>query len=243
MAALSHPAISHAAVSHAAVSLPSSRASTAHNRPSTSERLTPMPDYMRPLTRGSAKKFRKLHEDLMMTKLIQKRSANKERNIKTRDQARQLAIKVPLDILAKDWFSSEDESVETRAYLVDKIMPTLVLGLEKLLVEVGRKGLADKDEPDPNFNPINYLAQYLMRNNPRFSNFSEASPYVRGLRSVGEELKKQLFDLEENRLVYFFLCYLVFNFPYISKIVVNHYNLHYAVMCYIFKININCSII
>lgn len=180
---------------------PSSKSrSGSANRPTTAERLTPMPDYMRPITRASAKKFRKLHEDHMMGKLVNKRSAKKERNTKTRDQARELALKIPMELLAKEWFSSDEESAEIRAYLVDKIMPTLIMGVEKLLVEVDKKQLADKDEPDPNFNPINFLAQYLMRNNPKYSNFSEASPYVRGLRSVGEELRKQLFDLEENRL-------------------------------------------
>ena len=171
-------------------------------RPTTADRLTPMPDYMRPVTRSSAKKFRKLHEDHMMGKLVQKRSAKKERNMKTRDQARELARKIPMEMLANEWLSDNEESAETRAFLVDKIMPTLIMGVEKLLVEVDKKGLADKHESDPNFNPINFLAQYLMRNNPKYSNFSEASPYVRGLRSVSEELRKQLFDLEENRWVY-----------------------------------------
>ena len=53
---------------------------------------------------------------------------------------------------------------------------------------------------DPNFNPINFLAQYLMRNNPAFSNFNETSPYVRGLRQVVEELKLEIFHLSDNKL-------------------------------------------
>lgn len=179
---------------------PPSRTRSGTQRPTTAERLTPVPDYMGPLTRSSAKKFRKLHEDHMMDKLLQKRSAKKERNTKTRDQARDLARKIPMEALAKDWYSNDEETAETRAYLVDKIMPTLIMGVEKLLIEVDKKDLSDKDEPDPNFNPLNFLAQYLMRNNPKYSNFGEASPYVRGLRSIGEELRKQLFDLEENRL-------------------------------------------
>jgi len=32
-----------------------------------------------------------------------------------------------------------------------------------------------------------------MRNNPRYSNFNEASPYIRGLRNVAEQLKHELF--------------------------------------------------
>ena len=68
-----------------------------------------------------------------------------------------------------------------------------------MLKEVDRRGLADKEELDSNFNPVNYLAQYLMRNNPRYSNFSEASPYIRGLREISEDLKTQLFDIDENK--------------------------------------------
>ena len=66
-------------------------------------------------------------------------------------------------------------------------------------MEADNKGLTASIEIDPNFNPVNYLAQYLMRNNPRYSNFSEASPYVRSLREVGEVLKAQIFQLEDNK--------------------------------------------
>ena len=90
-------------------------------------------------------------------------------------------------------------TLDTRAYLVETILPTLILGVEKLLMEADNKGLTASNEMDPNFNPVNYLAQYLMRNNPRYSNFSEASPYVRSLREVGEVLKAQIFQLEDNK--------------------------------------------
>lgn len=82
--------------------------------------------------------------------------------------------------------------------MVENILPTLILGLEKLLVEADRRNLTENASDDPNFNPINYVAQYLMRNNPRYSNFSEASPYVKSLREVGEALKAQIFQLEDN---------------------------------------------
>lgn len=89
--------------------------------------------------------------------------------------------------------------MDTRAFLVENILPTLILGLEKLLLEAHKLDLTEKAEFDPNFNPINRLAQYLMRNNPRYSNFSEASPYIKSLREVGEALKTQIFQLEDNK--------------------------------------------
>lgn len=78
----------------------------------------------------------------------------------------------------------------------------MILGVERLLKEVDEKGLAATNRFEPDFNPLNFLAQYLMRNNPRYSNFAEASPYVRGLREVSEELKQELFTFEDNRYAF-----------------------------------------
>ena len=161
-------------------------------------RLTPMPDYMRPVTKSASRKWAKLHEDHMMHKLIAKRQAKTEINQQTREEAVKLAKKIPIELLAEDWLSENDASVETRAYAVDKVLPTVILGVEKLICEADKKGLIE-NESIKDFNPINFLAQYLLRNNPRYSNFSEASPYIRGLREVHEELKKQLFDIEDNK--------------------------------------------
>ena len=167
--------------------------------PAISQPLTPMPDYMHPVTQSASKQWYKLHEEHMMSKLVDKRAGRKERNKSTRQEAVKIVRKIPVEILAKVWLQTEKQTAETRAFLVDKILPTLILGLEKLLVEVDRRELADTTGPDNNFNPINYLAQYLMRNNPRYSNFSEASPYIHGLRAMAEQLKEELYDLEENR--------------------------------------------
>ena len=37
-----------------------------------------------------------------------------------------------MDILALDWFNENPVSSELRIYFVDKLLPTLVLGLEKV---------------------------------------------------------------------------------------------------------------
>ena len=46
---------------------------------------------------------------------------------------------VPVDMLAMEWLSEQRATVDTRAYLVDGLLPTLVLGVEKLLTEVSSR--------------------------------------------------------------------------------------------------------
>lgn len=60
-----------------------------------------------------------------------------------------------MDLLASQWLSGV-QSTETRLYLVENILPTLIVGLEKLLQKVDEG--ADED-----FNSINWLAQWLTR--------------------------------------------------------------------------------
>lgn len=149
--------------------------------------------------RSAGRRWRRLHEQCMMEKLMEMRQQKKEHDRLDKENARKMARKIPVEVLAKEWLKENEADVDVRAYLVDKVLPTLILGCEKLLNEVDKRGLAEKDEVEPNFNPINFLAKYLMRNNPIYSNFSEASPYVRGLREVSEQLRKELFKMEDNR--------------------------------------------
>jgi len=73
----------------------------------------------------------------------------------------------------------------------------------KLLIEAEKRGFIDEDSSSPmsrdTFNPINLLAQYLMRNNPRYCQLQETSPYVRGLRRVAEDLKRDVYEMEINK--------------------------------------------
>jgi len=119
----------------------------------------------------------------------------------TRDEIRKIAQQILLDALASEWLAGDTDTMQVRIYIVDLVLPTLIPGLEKLLMEVEKRDLIETEVPDRNFNPINFLAQYLMRNNPRFSNFSEASPYIRGLRSVAEQLKLELYHATEYKYV------------------------------------------
>lgn len=156
-------------------------------------------DYMKPVVRSAVRRWKRLHEQSMMEKLVGMRNEKKNNTRSSREDAKKIARRIPTEILAKQWLNDNEATLEVRAYLVDKVLPTLILGVEKLLQEADKKGLTEENEEDPNFNPINFLAQYLLRNNPKYSNFSEASPYVRGLREVAEELRRQLFNIEDNR--------------------------------------------
>ncbi|KAI8821360.1 uncharacterized protein EV422DRAFT_496010 [Fimicolochytrium jonesii] len=144
-------------------------------------------------------------------------------------QIRDTAIKA----LANDFLNVPEIDLELRAYIVETTLPTLIIGLEKLLKEVERRDLVGNEDPqpsskpsrweidDPNaaaeaaeetnvevdkprdqFDSINWLAQFLYRNNPRFSNFSSlnSSAYTRSMAKTTAALKDRLFELENMRL-------------------------------------------
>lgn len=115
-------------------------------------------------------------------------------------EERKAASKVSLEVLADEWLNQQNASLEMRYYLVENLLPTLVVGLEKLLTEVSSRGLVETVEQQPDFNPINFIAQYLMRNNPRYSNFAEAHPYCKSMKQVAKELKRLAYSVEENKL-------------------------------------------
>lgn len=114
-------------------------------------------------------------------------------------EAENLNRKIPIELLALEWLTKLDSSSETKTYLLENFMPILVLGCEKILKEAFKKKLIEKKEIDPNFNPINRLAQFLIRNNPKSVNHCEISPYVRTLREVYQELRDQLYSLQGNK--------------------------------------------
>lgn len=115
-------------------------------------------------------------------------------------EEREASSKVSLELLAREWLNEQNASYEMRSYLVEKLLPILVMSLEKLLTEVTSKDLVETDEQQEDFNPLNFVAQYLMRNNPRYSNFAETHPYCSSMKQVTEELKKMAYSVEENKL-------------------------------------------
>ncbi|KAM9370632.1 EF-hand calcium-binding domain-containing protein 5 [Phaethornis superciliosus] len=107
----------------------------------------------------------------------------KEEKIKKRE---------PCDLLPREWFSEEKESLDTRIYLLDKLLPTLIPGVENLLMEAERKNVLAPDKESIKFNPINFLGEYLKRHDPQHGIPTKPSPYLRGMKMVLEELKAQM---------------------------------------------------
>ena len=150
-------------------------------------------------TREKSKRWEKFREKRKDQSIqISKAKTTKKRKLSEAERAAH--GKLPLELLAREWLNEQNASNETRCYMVEKLLPTLVIGLEKLLNEVSMRGLEDYKLPSDDFNPVNFIAQHLMRNNPRYSNFAETHPYCRTMREVSEELKKMAYAIDENKL-------------------------------------------
>ncbi|KAL8198990.1 UNVERIFIED_CONTAM: hypothetical protein K2H54_031288 [Gekko kuhli] len=121
---------------------------------------------------------------------------------KKKAQQEKAEKKVPPDGLSREWFDEEAMTLETRAYLLDKLLPTLVPGVEKLLKVAERKKVLEVEtEEEPSiFDPINFLGEYLMRCNPSYAISALSDPYVTGIKAVTEELKAKVPETTPNRL-------------------------------------------
>ncbi|KAM7231671.1 hypothetical protein CapIbe_016432 [Capra ibex] len=129
----------------------------------------------------------------MHQKIIDKENLKKELEKKAEE-------KLPRDNLAKEWFNTENMTLSTRAYLLDKLLPTLVPGMERMLMQVEKKKLlADVDIPTK-FDPINHLGEYLMRNNPNYIKDPGLSGYQRVMRDISEDLKIHVPNTTYNRV-------------------------------------------
>ncbi|XP_073653266.1 EF-hand calcium-binding domain-containing protein 5 isoform X2 [Tursiops truncatus] len=129
----------------------------------------------------------------MQQKIIDKENLKKELEKKAEE-------KLPTDNLAKEWFSTENMTLNTRAYLLDKLLPTLVPGMEKMLMQVEKKKLLAEVDIPTKFDPINHLGEYLMRNNPNYIKDSGMSGYQRVMRNIAEDLKINVPSTTYNRV-------------------------------------------
>ncbi|XP_023575795.1 EF-hand calcium-binding domain-containing protein 5 [Octodon degus] len=128
----------------------------------------------------------------MQQKIIDKDNLKKELEKKSEK-------KLPRDNLAKEWFNIESTALSTRAYLLDKLLPTLVPAMEKMLA-AQEKNLLTKADVPIKFDPINYLGECLMRSNPNYIKDPGMSGYQRVMREVTEDLKLHVPETICNRV-------------------------------------------
>ncbi|XP_012512746.1 PREDICTED: EF-hand calcium-binding domain-containing protein 5 [Propithecus coquereli] len=129
----------------------------------------------------------------MQQKIIDKDNLKKELEKKAEK-------KIPEDNLAKEWFNTENMTLNTHAYLLDKLLPTLVPGVENMLTQVEKKKLLTEADIPTKFDPINHLGEYLMRNNPGYIKDRGMSGYQRVMKEVTEELKIYVPNTSGNRV-------------------------------------------
>jgi hypothetical protein len=108
-------------------------------------------------------------------------------------------MQVAIDMLAGDWLGKGKTMPDSRSEFVENLLPTLIMGLEQLLKRADDLGVIDAEVLDERLNPINLLGQYLMRNNPKYSNFAESSPYMKSLKAIQDQLKGKILDASEAR--------------------------------------------
>ncbi|XP_013358806.1 PREDICTED: EF-hand calcium-binding domain-containing protein 5 isoform X2 [Chinchilla lanigera] len=128
----------------------------------------------------------------MQQKIMEKDNLKKELEKKSEK-------KLPRDNLAKEWFNTDSTALSTRAYLLDKLLPTLVPAMEKMLAQREKKLLTEADI-STKFDPITHLGECLMRNNPNYIKDPGMSGYQRVMREVTEDLKIHVPDTICNRV-------------------------------------------
>ncbi|XP_055982482.1 EF-hand calcium-binding domain-containing protein 5 [Sorex fumeus] len=134
-------------------------------------------------SRAQAMQQMKIKEDNLKKELEQKSTKNLQR-----------------DELAKEWFDIEHMTLDTRTYLLDKLLPTLVPGVEKMLMQVEKKQLQKESDIPIKFDPITYLGEYLMRNNPYHVKDMGMSAYQRVMKEVTEKMKVHVPDTVGHRV-------------------------------------------
>jgi hypothetical protein len=88
-----------------------------------------------------------------------------------------------IDSLAAEWWSNNLPQTMIND-LLDNLIPLVVLACEKVLSEADERHLIETTTPNHSFNPINRLASFLMRNNPKYAHHSSLSPYHYSMKTL-----------------------------------------------------------
>ncbi|KAJ7309104.1 hypothetical protein JRQ81_008432 [Phrynocephalus forsythii] len=145
------------------------------------------------LSPGTDARWKAVFYESLQPRALTLQEARVGKHQEAQKQERKREKKEPPDGLSREWFKEEAPTLDTRAYLLDKLLPTLVPGVEKLLQVAERKEALGADGWEPGrFDPVNFLGEYLMRHNPHYQPAARPDPYVRGMKAVTEELKAKV---------------------------------------------------
>jgi glutamyl/glutaminyl-tRNA synthetase len=132
-------------------------------------------------------------------------------NKSNEEGAPKLTGSIILEHSVEDFLNVCEESLETRTYLVKTTLPTVVMALDGLLKELSNRNInlniirkkndidsGEKDQPNPIFDSLNWLAQFLFRNNPSHSNIHE-SDYFHRAKIVCGKLEERIEQLNAEK--------------------------------------------
>ncbi|GAB1608043.1 hypothetical protein Ahia01_001088400, partial [Argonauta hians] len=118
-----------------------------------------------------------------------------------KDYIVELAAEISHQIFSHDWY--EEGPVPSEFIdLEKKLLPTLILGVEYLLKEMEKRGLTKTNTTSPNFNALNYLAQFLCRNHPCKLSKSERSAYIKLLQKLTRKIHIDFNDIKKKSRVH-----------------------------------------
>ena len=128
---------------------------------------------------------------------------SQDRNQSTSSRiVQEVASSALIDSLTAEWWS-KNLSQTVINDLLENLIPLVVLACEKVINEADERHLIDTTTPDRSFNPINRLASFLMRNNPKYIHYSSLSPYHYSMKSLLNMKKVQVLKVygeEETQL-------------------------------------------
>ncbi|CAM4762867.1 unnamed protein product [Rotaria magnacalcarata] len=114
----------------------------------------------------------------------------------------EVASSVIIESLSAEWWTSKLPQTVIND-LLENLIPLVVLACEKVMNEADERHLIETTTPDRLFNPLNRLASYLMRNNPKYIHYSSLSPYHYSMKSLLDTKKVQVLKVygEEETLL------------------------------------------
>ena len=83
--------------------------------------------YKPPPTRSASKRWKRIHEQSMMLRLDEMHVIKKQNVQMSKEAARKIIRKIPVEVLAKEWLVKEDATVDTRAYMVDFVSVLILI--------------------------------------------------------------------------------------------------------------------